>query len=46
MAASMTGSGPTVFGLFRDEENARQAADALKAHFPAAFFCKNVGRAV
>lgn len=46
IAASMTGSGPTVFGLFRDEENARQAADALKAHFPAAFFCKNVGRAV
>ena len=46
IAASMTGSGPTVFGLFRDEENARQAADALKAHFPASFFCKNVGRAV
>lgn len=46
MAASMTGSGPTVFGLFRDPERARQAAQALRSQYPATFFCENVGRAV
>ena len=42
LAASMTGSGPTVFGLFRDAETAQIAADALKEQFPATFICKNV----
>ena len=46
MAASMTGSGPTVFGLFRDEEAARSAAEAMKRQYPATFFCKNVGKPV
>ena len=30
MNAAMSGSGPTVFGLFRAEENARQAALTLQ----------------
>ena len=46
MASSMTGSGPTVFGLFRDPAPAQDAAAALSALFPATFFCKPTGRAV
>lgn len=46
MAASMTGSGPTVFGMFRDEETARNAADEISRHVPSTFFAKNVGQAV
>ena len=46
MASSMTGSGPTVFGIFRDQATARRAAEALRPRCPATFFCKNVGRAV
>ena len=40
MAASMTGSGPTVFGLFRDREPAVQAREILKKQFPATFLCE------
>ena len=39
MAASMTGSGPTVFGLFRDKGAAENAAEALSIVFPSTFFC-------
>lgn len=40
MAASMTGSGPTVFGLFPEREPAAQAVQALSERFPAAFLCR------
>ncbi|MBO5564148.1 MAG: 4-(cytidine 5'-diphospho)-2-C-methyl-D-erythritol kinase [Lachnospiraceae bacterium] len=33
----MTGSGPTVFGIFADTEQAEKAAKALKASFPDLF---------
>lgn len=46
MTASMTGSGPTVFGLFCDEAIAQNAAQELKKEFPATFFCKNIRRPV
>lgn len=42
MAASMTGSGPAVFGLFRREETARRACEALLPTFPATFVCTPV----
>ena len=34
IAARMSGSGPTVFGLFADRESARAAADRLGAAYP------------
>ena len=43
MAASMTGSGPAVFGVFREEDAARRAAEALRPHFPGTFFCAPAG---
>ncbi len=46
MTASMTGSGPTVFGMFSDEERARSAAQELKREFAATYFCKNIHAAV
>ena len=42
MAASMTGSGPTVFGIFRDREPAARTAEALSAHYAAVFLCRPV----
>lgn len=39
MAASMTGSGPAVFGIFRDRAAASKAVDALKTQYPAVFLC-------
>ncbi len=41
MAASMSGSGPSVFGIFRDEETARRAADVMKQRVSATFLCRN-----
>jgi len=46
MAASMTGSGPSVFGIFRDAGPAQAAAEALSQSFPATFLCQPVGKAV
>ena len=46
MTACMTGSGPTVFGIFCDEERAQSAAQALKTEFPTTFFCKNINHPV
>jgi 4-diphosphocytidyl-2-C-methyl-D-erythritol kinase len=46
MAASMTGSGPTVFGLFRDRSPAQSAAETLAKEFPQTFFCERVGPSV
>lgn len=43
ISASMTGSGPTVFGLFRDQEPAEQAADALRGQFGSGVLCRAVG---
>ena len=42
LAASMTGSGPAVFGLFRDEGPAAQAAEVLSAEFSSVFLCRPV----
>ena len=46
MASAMTGSGPTVFGIFRDEESASKAVDALKKQYSTVYCCKNTGRVV
>ncbi len=40
MAASMTGSGPTVFGLFRDHSPAVQAVEVLTAQYPSVYLCR------
>ena len=36
--AVMSGSGPTVCGLFADAATARAAADTLRAEYPATFY--------
>ena len=36
MNALMSGSGPTVFGIFEREESARMAAERMKEQTPAA----------
>ncbi len=46
VTASMTGSGPTVFGLFQDENHAKTAAFELKKEYSATFFCKNATKSV
>lgn len=46
MASSMSGSGPTVFGLFRDRSSAETAWEYLHAVFPQTFLCQPVGKAV
>lgn len=46
MASSMTGSGPSVFGIFRDAGPAQAAVEALLQRFPAAFLCQPVGKVV
>ena len=35
--AAMSGSGPTVFGIFREEDAARSAAEVLKQHWSQTF---------
>lgn len=40
--AVMSGSGPTVFGLFRKEEEAKQAAEVLKRDYAQTFLAKPV----
>ncbi len=42
MASAMTGTGPTVFGLYRDRDAARAAAEVLAKRYPATFFCEPV----
>lgn len=39
MAASMTGSGPTVFGIFGDRDPAEKAVEQMMLTFPATFLC-------
>lgn len=43
MAASMTGSGPTVFGLFREEDPAQNAWACLSRETQNVFLCRPVG---
>lgn len=42
MATSMTGSGPSVFGLFHDQDQAAMAAAVMKRHYASVFVCKPV----
>ena len=42
--AAMSGSGPTVFGLFREEETARAAARTMKETWPETFVAQPVGK--
>ena len=43
MNAAMSGSGPTVFGIFRQREAAEQAAEALKKRYIQTYLAKPVG---
>ena len=43
-AACMTGSGPTVFGVFTDEAMARRASEQLRQEYPQTFLTRPVGR--
>lgn len=40
IGASMTGSGPTVFGIFDDQAAALHAAEALSGRYPAVHLCR------
>ena len=42
LGASMSGSGPTVFGLFDDEAAARTAYDRLKENYQQVFLCETI----
>ncbi len=42
LGAQMTGSGPTVFGLFKDESAAAAAVQALKAEYEQTYLCEFV----
>ena len=41
-AVMMSGSGPSVFGLFDDEIGARNAVELLKAYGAKAYYCKTI----
>lgn len=42
LGAAMSGTGPTVFGIFDDEEKAKTAFRSLKAHYPDTFMTRPV----
>lgn len=42
LGAAMTGTGPTVFGLFDDDARARETWERLRESYPDTFFCHNV----
>ena len=42
LSAAMSGSGPTVFGLFDREEIARRAVETLKKDYPETFLARPV----
>ena len=44
--AAMSGSGPTVFGLFREKTAAKAALTALKQRYPQTYLAKSVGELV
>ena len=43
-ASLMSGSGPSVFGLFEDESTARAAAEAISQYDARAYYVRSVGR--
>ena len=43
-ASLMSGSGPSVFGLFEDESTARAAAEAISKEGARAYYARSVGR--
>ena len=43
-AACMTGSGPTVFGIFTEERRALHAVEQLRREYPQTFLSRPVGR--
>lgn len=42
LGAAMTGTGPTVFGLFDEEAAAQEARDELLKYYPSTFLCHTV----
>ena len=46
LASSMTGSGPTVMGLFEDRNTAASAAEDLRTLYPSIFLAANTGKQV
>ena len=44
LGAAMSGSGPTVFGIFREEAAARQAAEILRREYTQTYLAKPVGK--
>lgn len=44
LGAAMTGSGPAVFGIFDDEDNARSACEHLKRYYRECFLTKTKDR--
>ena len=44
--AAMTGSGPTVFGIFTEEAAARLAVERLRRDYPQTFLAHSVGRSL
>ena len=42
--ASMSGSGPTVFGIFRSREAAERAAQALEREYTKTYLAEPVGK--
>ncbi len=42
LGASMSGSGPTVFGLFDDERAARSALERLQENYRQVFLCETL----
>lgn len=42
LGACMSGTGPTVFGMFRDEAGARQAERALRGQWPETWAVQNI----
>ena len=45
-ACCMSGSGPTVFGVFSDEEKANECYDKLKAKYNQVYICKPVNMGI
>ena len=42
----MSGSGPTVYGIFTDEERAKRAKDGMSGKYEQAYLCKPIDRGV
>ena len=42
LGATMSGTGSATFGLFRQEEDARRAGQALKERYADVYVCKTV----